>query len=105
MTCKKEDRVFMGGQIRSQFANVYINNDNIKFCLHMKKQLGQNLHVCQWHESAYDIKGHPLVEVRLCWYSYELRGLLHGIKELVVIVLITGLTFSRSCRTFKWRQN
>lgn len=78
---------------------------NIKFCRHVKKQLGQNLHVCQWRESAHDVKGHPLVEVRLCGYSYELRGLLHGIKELVVIVLIARLTFSRSCRTFKWRQN
>lgn len=47
------------------------------------------------------MKGHTLVEVWLCRYSYELRGLLHGIKELVVVILVAGLTFSSSCGTFK----
>lgn len=51
--------------------------------------------VCRWNEGAYKAIGHPLVEVRLCGYSNELRGLLHGIKELVVIILIAGLAFSR----------
>ena len=56
--------------------------------------------MCIWQR-----KGHTLVEVWLCGYSYEFRGLLHGIKELVVVVLVAGLTFSSSCRSFKVKRN
>lgn len=50
-------------------------------------------------------KGHRLVEVWVCGHCYELWGLLHGIKELVVVVLVAGLPFSSSCRTFESKQN
>lgn len=49
---------------------------------------------------TWGLNMHWLVEVGVCRYSDKLRGLFHGIKELVVVILITGLTFSWPCSTF-----
>lgn len=40
------------------------------------------------------------MEVGVRRYSDKLGGLFHGIKELIVVVLVAGLTFSWPC-TFK----
>lgn len=99
------DRYGLNGRMFTQSMTNGPKSLIINSCLHVKKQLGQSLRVCLWNERACDAKEHPLVELRVCGYSYELRGLLHCIKELVVVVLVAGLTFSSSCRTFKWKQN
>lgn len=102
-------QLWLGGPVRRHLENLYTSNDkwshSINSCRRTKKQFGQSWQVCRWNKGACKAIGHPLVEVRLCRYSNELRGLLHGIKELVVIVLIAGLAFSRRCRTLKWTPN
>lgn len=35
------------------------------------------------------------MELGVSRYSDELRSLFHGVKELVVVILVAGLTFSR----------
>lgn len=47
------------------------------------------------------MKVHWLVKVGVCRNSDKLGGLFHGVKELIVIVLVTGLSFSWTCNALK----